>query len=87
MQTIWKTELRETDVQVIDVPAGAELVCAREQFEKICIWYRCDPSRSIEQRKIAIVGTGHQAPEDGRYVGTASLRGGSLIFHVFAWPQ
>jgi len=86
-RTIWKVVLKVTDVQEISVPAGAELLCAREQREDICVWFRCDPSAAIEPRKIAIVGTGNPAPADGRYLGTASLRGGQLMFHVFAWPN
>ena len=86
-RTIWKAELKPVDVQEIEVPAGAELLCAREQSETICVWFRCDPKAAKERRKIAIVGTGHAAPADGRYLGSASLSGGALIFHVFAWPQ
>ena len=83
-QTIWKVTLRPTDVQQIEVPAGAELLCAREQFEQICVWFRCDPTAPKEVRDIAIVDTGRDAPgREGRYLGTASLQGGSLMFHVF----
>lgn len=61
------------------------MLCAREQHEQICIWYRCDPEAAPEERQITIVGTGHPgAPgSDARYLGSASLHGGSLIFHVF----
>lgn len=86
-KTIWKIALRGADVQTIDVPVGAEFLCAREQRDDICVWFRCDPSQPVEQRKVAIVGTGNPAPADGRYIGTASLLNGSLIFHVFVWPQ
>lgn len=82
-RTIWKTILKPADVQTIEVPEGAELLCAREQFEQICVWFRCDPSASKTQREVAIVGTGHPAPADGRYLGTAALHGGNLMFHVF----
>jgi uncharacterized protein (DUF934 family) len=87
-RTVWKTVLTPAVVQQIQVPAGTEMLCAREQNEEICVWYRCDPDPNaiIERRKIAVIGTGHPAPADGRYLGTASLRGGSLMFHVFAWP-
>lgn len=40
-------------------------------------------SAASEKREIAIIGTGHPAPADGRYIGTASLSGGALMFHVF----
>lgn len=85
--TIWKAALHPMDVQMVSVPAGAEFLCAREQHESISVWFRCDPNNAPEPRKIAIVGTGHPAPEDGRYLGSAFLKGGALIFHVFAWPK
>lgn len=88
MRTIWKVVLKPTDVQHIEVPMGAELLYAREQFQNICIWYRCDPSQPKESRLIAICGTGHPAPDDeGKYIGTASLQGGALMLHVFALTE
>lgn len=84
MRVIWKTVLRLVDVQEVQIPVGAEIICAREQFEVVCIWYRCDSSAPLGARTIAIIGTGHPCPAvDGRYLGTASLRGGQLMFHVF----
>lgn len=82
-KTIWKATLQPKDIQSIMVPDGAEFLCAREQFDHICVWYRCDPQARLVERVLAIVGTGHPAPEDGRYLGTASLSGGQLMFHVF----
>lgn len=83
-RTIWKELLFPVECQDIWVPCGAEILCAREQFGKVCVWFRCDPTQPKEQRSIAIVGTGYPAPADeGRYIDTVSLDGGSLIFHVF----
>jgi hypothetical protein len=84
MKTIWKAVLRPTTfAQEIEVPEGAELLCAREQYEFICVWFRCNPNAQKTQRVVTIVGTGHPAPDGGRYLGTASLQGGTLMFHVF----
>jgi hypothetical protein len=84
MTVIWKAILQPVEVQQIMVPTGAEMLCAREQFEQICVWFRCDPSAPLSARTLAVVGTGNPAPDGGgRYLGTASLRGGQLIFHVF----
>ena len=85
MQTIWKTVLKPTDLQEIEVPKGAEMLCAREQYDEIAVWYRCDPEAPKEPRKIALCGTGHTAPphDQCRYLGTGSLHGGKLILHVF----
>ncbi len=83
MAAIWKAVLKLTDVQDIDVPEGAEMLTAREQHEHICVWFKCEPSNPITNRRIAIVGTGHPAPDDGRYIGTGLLHGGQLVLHVF----
>lgn len=85
-QTIWKTILKPETVQRVVVPAGAEILCAREQYDDICIWYRCDPHAPKETRSIAVIRTGTAAPDDGRFLGTASLRGGALMFHMFERP-
>lgn len=84
MKTIWKTELRVTDFQEIEIPVGAEILCVREQYDTICLWYRCDPGAPKEKRGIYINGTGHSMiDEDARYLGTAHCHGGRLIWHVF----
>ncbi len=82
--TIWKAQLANVAVQEIEVPEGSELLCARGKHGVICVWYRCDPAAPKTRRKIAIVGTGQGAPgAEGRYLGTAFLLGGDLVFHVF----
>jgi hypothetical protein len=81
--TVWKAALRPVEVQDIDVPAGAELLCAREQGNDICVWFRCDPNAASKKRRVAVVGTGHAAPSEGRYLGSALLGGGAFVFHVF----
>lgn len=83
MLTVWKTVLKPEDEQDVELPKGAEILCAREQSDAICIWYRCDPDARKQKRKIAICGTGHPAPGHGRFLGSASLHGGRLMFHVF----
>ncbi len=82
-QTIWKTTLQVVDMQTVQLPRGAEILCAREQFEDVCLWFKCDPKEPPEQRKIFIYPTGGAAPTDARYLGTVSLMGGNLIYHVF----
>lgn len=85
-RTVWKAALKSAGVQELDIPSGSELLCAREQFGEVCVWFRCDPTAAIEKRKIAVIGTGHPASSDGRYLGTAFLLGGTLVLHVFEHP-
>lgn len=81
--SIWKLPLRVENKQSIEVPLGAEFLCAREQHDKICVWFRGEPGADRVRIAIEIVGTGHPAPAGGRYLGTAALHGGDLMFHVF----
>lgn len=85
--TIWKAILRPVDIQDIEVPENAEVLTARDQYEQLCVWFKCDPSNRLSKRRIAICGTGHPAPEGARYVGTGFLQGGSLVLHVFERPN
>jgi hypothetical protein len=85
-QVIWKFTLKlEGGVQTMMAPRDAEILCAREQHEQVCVWFRGDPTALQTERQIAIVGTGHPAPmrDESRYLGTAMLDGGDLVLHVF----
>ena len=83
--TIWKSKLELVGLQEIAMPRGSEILCAQNQFEEICIWYRCDSDEPLEPRKFAIVGTGNFAPsdEDSQYIGSVQQSGGSFIWHIF----
>lgn len=82
---VWKSNLRVTDIQAIEVPVDAEMLDVQVQFGEIAIWYRCDPNAPKETRTIALVGTGKAAPntKDGRYLGTVALHNGAFILHAF----
>lgn len=83
-QVIWKAELSILPSQVIEIPAGAVFLAAREQNDHVCVWFTCDPDAPNVERTIGISGTGHPTP-DGVcvYIGTAVVFGGNLVWHVF----
>jgi hypothetical protein len=83
--TIWKAVIARDDYS-FDAPKGAELLTAREQGRDICVWFRCDPTEPKEARRVEVSGTGWDNAPTGRYVGSAHLDGGALVFHVFE-PQ
>lgn len=83
-RTIWKFPLRLTDVQTVMMPAGAEILAVGVQADGIMLWARVDPAVSERQGyNIAIVGTGHPAPDDTQstYIGT--VMDGPYVWHVF----
>ncbi len=83
--TIWKAALKPIDIQEVMLPKGARILCAREQYDSVCIWYLCDQTAELEPHKIAIVGTGAPAPDDkdANYLGTAVMPRLGLVLHVF----
>lgn len=83
MKTVWKYEWPlPRDLAEFPMPAGAQILCAREQHEGLCIWALVDPEGAPETRHFCLSGTGHPA-QDGKYVGTGLLMGGDLVLHVF----
>lgn len=83
--TIWKAVLEPSGKQEIKIPAKAVILTAREQGDNIAIWYLCDPDAPRSPRTIYIFGTGEPITDASamRHLGSASLKGGRLIFHVF----
>jgi hypothetical protein len=82
--TIWKFPIETTDLQSISIPAGSVLLTVQTQGGQPCVWALCDSALPLEQRFIAVYGTGHTLPYNpGKYVGTYQLSGGALVFHVF----
>ena len=82
MKTIWKYPLEPG--AVVQMPAGAEVLCVQEQGGRACLWALVAPCARVESRTFAIYGTGHPLSDRlGDYVGTFQLDGGGLVFHVF----
>lgn len=89
-KVIWKYEIEPTDVQQIELPIGAEILCVQTQFDKPCIWALVDPKQELEPIGVFTYGTGHPIPTEPykhKYIGTYQLEGGSLVFHVFSFTK
>lgn len=86
MRTIWKFELITTDVQLVQMPAGATLLVVDKQegsrFD-ITLWAWVETNAPLVNRRIAVVGTGGPtpAPEVATYIGTAMCP--PFVWHVF----
>jgi hypothetical protein len=85
MRTIWKFPLPVETVVRISMPAGASVLSVHERNGDLCLWALIDPDATREMREFRVHGTGHPVPEDRplRFIGTAHLMGGALVFHVF----
>jgi hypothetical protein len=84
---IWKYTLHAEDVQNVAMPTGARILSVEEQGGEIVMYALVNVNGDEEMRTVWTLGTGHPAshlPEDAPFVGTVKLRGGLLMFHVFA---
>lgn len=87
MREIWKYAL-DPKQPMAKMPTGAQVLCAAAQGDNVCIWAEVNPSIvEKEARWFDVYGTGHTIEDEGvnprRYIGTAFLHGGALVFHVF----
>lgn len=88
-KAIWKYPLTASDYQEIEMPVGARVLTAALQHENLCLWALVDPEMPVGRALVRIAGTGHTLPDTtyaDDYAGTYQLRGGALVFHVFARP-
>ncbi len=87
MKTIWKFPLEIIGEQHLNLPEGAEILTAQMQGGTLCLWALVSPGSPKQQRTIEIFGTGHPMSDaERRYIGTAQMAGGSLVWHIFEAP-
>jgi hypothetical protein len=87
MITIYKYPLQPGRT-VLEMPKGAHVLTVQMQRDEPCLWARVDTSQQNERRAFDVYGTGHQMPDDVRfvYVATFQMDGGALVWHVFEAP-
>lgn len=84
MRTIWKYELRITDVQSVDLPGGSTPLSVGEQNGRLVLWAVVEPEARRWPYSIRIVGTGNPFPDANEcyLIGTVQMSNG-LVWHVF----
>ena len=82
---IFKYKLRTIDVQQLEMPHGAEILCIQTQNEIPCIWALVEPNTTLTKRAFEIFGTGSSVPQNAtrKYIGTYQLSNGGLVYHCF----
>lgn len=86
MLKVFKYPVKIVDHVSIGMPEGARLLSFQCQGEQPCLWALVDPTAKKETRNFRFVGTGHpieESPGSLRFIGTAQMMGGSLIWHLF----
>lgn len=81
--TIWKFPLPIGDLVTIPMPKGACVLTVGTVRDVPCLWARVDTDAPVVERRFAVRGTGQDLGEVGAYIGTFTMYGDSLVFHVF----
>lgn len=90
-QSVWKFPIEVTDEFTIDMPIGAKVLHIEAQrvsqhdaqYEQPCLWALVSPDAPTSPRTFYVHGTGHPVRDDGEYLGSFQLYGGSFVGHVF----
>jgi hypothetical protein len=83
--TVWKYDLPyETDGFTFNLPENAVILHVAVQHGTPKMWVEVDNStQTTEPRYFRWIGTGHKVPEDGMYIETVFIYGGSLVLHLY----
>jgi len=83
---IYKYPVKVTATQTIEVPAESELLDMQFQNGELQMWVKIPTQPSLENPwriSLAIVGTGHEVPQDAiRHITTVQSQG--YVWHIFA---
>jgi len=84
---IYKYTLEIADYQILKLPANSLILSVLNQREALVLYAVVNPEEETYiNRTIRIIGTGHSVGDDidkFNFLGTISMEGGALIWHVF----
>lgn len=87
MKKVFKYTLNVTAEQVLELPKGAELISAKEQFGNIVLYALVNPEVKIyDGYNILVLGTGYEVSEhieDYTFLNTVKIMMGKFMFHIF----
>jgi hypothetical protein len=75
-------QLKLGEVQPLRLPTQAKIVAVGAQQNALCLWAIVDADGPLATRRIVVVGTGHELPQDTvwAYLGRVTI--GSFEWHV-----
>ena len=79
---IYKYELACTDIQLLHLPADAEILSIQLQNGNICAWAKLNPAKPKVSRKIIMAGTGGPV-SDAPMRHIATVQAGVMVWHFF----
>jgi hypothetical protein len=89
MKTIYKYKVKPQETQVVEMPAGAQILTAQPIDVNVWIWAMVETEVvEKELRRIAVLKTGQEItlPSDKLlYINSVQLGEGELVLHVFEY--
>jgi hypothetical protein len=88
MSKVYKYNFKLSNIIVLTLPKGAEVLSVQEQFDDVAMWAIVNPEAVSEKRYFECYGTGHQMKilELGyvrKHISTFQMSGGNYVFHFF----
>lgn len=90
MKTVYKYPIRIDDHILVEMPKGAKVLHAAEQFGRLCLWAEIDTEEErVDERHFRIAGTGHNLEtktikaETLEFVSTVVMHEGERVIHVY----
>ena len=85
MTTIYKYELKTSELTELEIPAGAKVLHVNLQHGHPMLWAMVDTHAPLETRTFCVYGTGHTIPEKANvsFINTFFVDGGTYVFHAF----
>lgn len=84
MSQIWKCEITYGLIQLFIPIAGRGILSVGQDHKRDnCLWVEVDPSKASVPVTVAIVGTGHEIPDDDQFRFVGTICDGPMRWHVF----
>ena len=88
MRTVWRYALEfNPPITKIEVPVGAKPLFVGLQNGVPQLWMEINLANDMETeretRTFEFIGTGHNAPMNGKYLGTVLMYSDTLVLHLY----
>lgn len=86
MNSVYKYQLETTSIQNVMLPFSAEILSVECQGDNIVLYAFVDTTETKKKiAEVRVYGTGHTVAHGVgfRFIGTAKMHNGNLMWHVF----
>lgn len=84
MHKVFKYQFSGLEIETFQIPRAARIVYVDVQHGYTTMWALVDTENEMSIRRFQIVGTGHEIPFQGSYIGSVQMP--PFVWHVFEIP-